>query len=310
MDAWSDAQKCLVSAEELYGILDPKGISFVCPECDSILTPCSFRETNKRTAYFSARNGHESTCPYNSLNRKKRDNKNVETPDGPPATHPNILIFRDSPSGSTQDGRIESTTVDNEDDDVEYYSYDETHGKTCSSFKGIVDFYVKNPTLRGSELKIRGVANGTYSEIFKFIHKPKFKDGNYTYPHHSNSNVLYGMMSTHVSAKENDDKFTFTIYRKADDGTASTKRSSTYIVEVYKRKFSYKHTKIGISRYREDFRRVINSMDRDPDARIYVFFIGKQNPDSNVFIVEDLRKVCLRLLSKNDQANLYNKRMA
>lgn len=308
MDAWSDAQQRFVSADELYEIPDPRNISFVCSECDAVLTPCSFKITNKRTAYFSARSGHGIGCPYNPINKKQKDDKKRESIDGLPIDHPSVLIFRAAPSGNIQINANGQNIEDYGDDDFEYYAQDDVHEKIYSSLKGIVEFYVKYHNRRNENLKIRGVADGSYADIFRLVRRPTYNDGKYSYPNHSSNNVYFGMLSMRTPMDEKDDRFIFHIYRKADDGVPDSKRPGEYLVEVYKNKFMHRHTEKGISRYRTEFQRIIDSKRQISGARIYIFFIGRQENDHNVFIVEDLRKMCIRCMSTEEQGNLHKRR--
>ncbi len=307
MDAWIDSEMRIVFADELYDIQDPKSFLFVCPECDAILTPCSFKVTNKKSAYFSAKNGHEDGCPYTYKSNENRKNGVIKRNDGFPVDHPSFLEFKKSPSTDFETLQHRKNDTELYQEQSHFKAYDTLHERTITSLGGVVEFYINNPKRRNSELTVKSVASGTYSTIFRQVKKPLYIDGKFVYPHHSETKIYFGMVSKINHGKEEDDKFIFNVYRKAEGKSNSSNLSSIYNVHVYKNKSNHRHTEKGISRYREYFRRAIEKKKENKSSSVYIFFVGKIIDRTNIFIVEDLRKVYIRLMSKDDLELLHNK---
>lgn len=217
-------------------------------------------------------------------------------------------MFRSAPSGNVKNSEQHENIENFDDDDFEYYAQDDVHEKIYSSLKGIVEFFIVHHNRRNENLRISGLADGSYSDIFRLVRRPTYNQKVFSYPNHKENKVYYGMLSTHNTIDEKDDKFIFHIYRLADNGVPNSKIPGEYLVEVYKNKFHHRHTEKGISRYRAEFKRITESKNKDKDNRIYIFFIGKQNNNQNIFIVEDLRKMCIRCMSKEELNNLHKKR--
>ncbi|BCL70541.1 hypothetical protein TUMSATVNIG1_25030 [Vibrio nigripulchritudo] len=167
----------VVTAEDLYFIVNVDKTNFCCDECEVPLVPCSYiKDFNLRKPYFKTypdRN-HKSWCETESASKikKKGQRSRLTSEEGFPLAYPNRFKLRKESASEVsgtlsgrgnKKGRLGSRNAN------EFPDYSRKTNYETSSFKSIVNEYFDFPHDRDRELFFEGVSADTYSTVFQRI---------------------------------------------------------------------------------------------------------------------------------------------